>query len=307
MSGRVDFDLLVNKALQNTELSAMRPVVEKELLHYDVLFCLDKAGLLDGLVFQGGTSLRLCYNSNRFSEDLDFAGGKAFCSAQLQMMKSCIEEYIGTRYGFAISVKAPEELRQLPDYDKINVDRWQLTIETSPKNANIARQRIKIEIANVDAYSRNTLPLGRNYFVLPDGYSDTLIYVETLEEVMADKLVAFPATQTHVRYRDMWDLVWLYQQGARVNMSLINSKITDYRIEHYADKVRQKIDALEEIMRSGVFHNEMKRFIPSDVFDRTLGTQKFGDYFLATLQNLLNDVHRQTDIKAGKDPAEFLM
>ncbi|MDP9707064.1 MULTISPECIES: hypothetical protein [Rahnella] len=35
-------------------------------------------------------------------------------------------------FDFAISVKAPEELRQLPDYDQINIDRWQITIETSP-------------------------------------------------------------------------------------------------------------------------------------------------------------------------------
>ncbi|HET6629122.1 MAG TPA: nucleotidyl transferase AbiEii/AbiGii toxin family protein, partial [Woeseiaceae bacterium] len=46
-----------------------RPVVEKELLHYDILFALDTEGLLDPLTFQGGTSLRLCYGAQRFSED----------------------------------------------------------------------------------------------------------------------------------------------------------------------------------------------------------------------------------------------
>lgn len=307
MSEKVDFDLLVNRALQSEGLAAMRPVIEKELLHYDVLFCLDKAGLLDGLVFQGGTSLRLCYNSNRFSEDLDFAGGRTFCSAQLMAMKSCIEEYIGARYGFAISVKAPDELRQLPDYDQINVDRWQITIETSPRQSNIARQRIKIEIANVEAYTRNTLALGRNYFVLPDGYSDTLLYVETLEEVLADKLVAFPATQTYIRYRDMWDLVWLYQQGARINMPLLFSKLADYRVENYADKVREKRDALEGIMQKGVFHNEMKRFIPTDVYERTLSTEKFNGYFLTTLRGVLNDVLSGMEVKAEDHSSAFLM
>ena len=307
MSEKVDFDSLVNRALQNTELATMRPGVEKELLHYDVLFCLDKAGLLDGLVFQGGTSLRLCYNSNRFSEDLDFAGGKVFCSAQLMAMKSCIEEYIGTRYGFAISVKAPEELRQLPDYDQINLDRWQITIETSPQQSHIARQRIKIEIANIEAYTRNTLPLGRNYFVLPDGYNDTLIYVETLEEVMADKLVAFPATQTHIRYRDMWDLVWLYQQGARINRLLLLNKIADYRVENYADKTREKLKSLDEIMRNGVFHNEMRRFIPADIFERTLKSKKFNGYFLTTLSSILKEALSNLEVRNEQDTEAFLM
>ncbi|WP_254693758.1 nucleotidyl transferase AbiEii/AbiGii toxin family protein [Shewanella sp. MEBiC00475] len=44
---------------------------------------IEKGGLLDKLTFQGGTSLRLCYGGNRFSEDLDFAGGKDFSSAML--------------------------------------------------------------------------------------------------------------------------------------------------------------------------------------------------------------------------------
>jgi len=210
-------------------------------------------------------------------------------------------------FGCAISVKAPEELRQLPDYDQINIDRWQITIETSPQQSHIARQRIKIEIANIEAYTRNTLPLGRNYFVLPDGYNDTLIYVETLEEVMADKLVAFPATQTHIRYRDMWDLVWLYQQGARINRSLLLNKIADYRVENYADKTREKLKSLDEIMRNGVFHNEMRRFIPADIFERTLKSKKFNGYFLTTLSSILKEALSNLEVRNEQDTEAFLM
>jgi len=66
----------------------MRPIIEKELQHYDFLFCLDQAGLLDTRVFQGGTSLRLCYGGSRFSEDLDFADGKEFTSARLMITQT---------------------------------------------------------------------------------------------------------------------------------------------------------------------------------------------------------------------------
>lgn len=71
-----DFDALVELAIAQSGTQNMRPVIEKELLHYDILFALDEAKLLDKLVFQGGTSLRLCRGANRYSEDLDFAGGK---------------------------------------------------------------------------------------------------------------------------------------------------------------------------------------------------------------------------------------
>ena len=74
----VNFQHLVDQAMNSSDRAGLRPVIEKELLHYDILFALDHAGLLQGLTFQGGTSLRLCYGSSRFSEDLDFAGGVDF-------------------------------------------------------------------------------------------------------------------------------------------------------------------------------------------------------------------------------------
>ena len=66
------FDVLVDEALKNQqELAPLRVVVEKELLHHDILRVLSTAGLLTQLTFIGGTCLRACYGSNRLSEDLD--------------------------------------------------------------------------------------------------------------------------------------------------------------------------------------------------------------------------------------------
>ena len=70
------FDQLVEDAIKNTrDLAPLRVVVEKELLHHDILRILSEAGLLSQLTFIGGTCLRACYGSNRLSEDLDFTGG----------------------------------------------------------------------------------------------------------------------------------------------------------------------------------------------------------------------------------------
>ncbi|WP_208324605.1 nucleotidyl transferase AbiEii/AbiGii toxin family protein [Modicisalibacter xianhensis] len=44
---------------------------------------MDHEGLLDSLTFQGGTFLRLCQSSLRFSEDLDFAGDWDFRSEEV--------------------------------------------------------------------------------------------------------------------------------------------------------------------------------------------------------------------------------
>ena len=102
---KINLGKLVDLGMKMDGQMHMRPVIEKELLHYDILFALDKEKLLDKLIFQGGTSLRLCYGAIRFSEDLDFVGGRNFTTGYLMEMKSCIEHYIGSRYGLDIVVK----------------------------------------------------------------------------------------------------------------------------------------------------------------------------------------------------------
>ena len=52
---------------QEQNSSGMIMTIEKELLHYEILNAMDEGGLLDRLVFQGGTSLRLCYGAERYS------------------------------------------------------------------------------------------------------------------------------------------------------------------------------------------------------------------------------------------------
>ncbi len=288
-----DFNVLVAKAMQQTEVAAMRPVIEKELLHYDILYCLDQAGLLNELVFQGGTSLRLCHGGNRFSEDLDFAGGVDFSSAKLAEMKTCIEDYIGKRYGLEVTVKEPASLKQEKEYAELRIDKWQINITTAPGQRAMPKQKIKLEVANVPAYTKEALPLRNNYDFLPDGYEDTLVFTETLDEVMADKLISLPATQRYIRHRDLWDLVWLQQQNARLNPELIRLKRADYKIPDYQQLLERRIASLDEIVASAAFHNEMRRFLPSNVYDRTLGQDKFKSFMLSSLKKMLTELHTQ--------------
>ena len=132
----------------------MRQVVEKELLHYDILFCLEQQRLLDQLTFQGGTALRLCHGSPRFSEDLDFAGGTDFTSQDLQQIRDCIEEYIQPRYGMEVEVKEPRDLHENLISVGLNISKWQVSITTAPERRDLPRQRIKIEVAGIPAWTR---------------------------------------------------------------------------------------------------------------------------------------------------------
>lgn len=295
-----DFNQLVDLAMALPGRATMKPVVEKEILHYDIFYALDNAGLLKDLVFQGGTSLRLCRGSNRFSEDLDFAGGKDFTSQKMLAIKSCIEKHIGERYGLLVEVKEPKEMAELPDYEGVKVDKWQVSVETAPQQRNLPRQRIKLEIANIPAYTRELMPLKLNYdFLL--GYGSVLVNTETLDEIMADKLVAFPASVKNIRYRDIWDLAWLDQKGAKLVPSLVEQKVRDYRIEGFAQLLDDAIERLPALVAGNPFTDQMRRFIDSETISSTLDKPGFSDYLTKTVGGLL--VNLAAHIKGAPDAA----
>ncbi|WP_110648249.1 nucleotidyl transferase AbiEii/AbiGii toxin family protein [Salinicola peritrichatus] len=301
-----DFAALVDRAMEDPNRRAMRPVVEKELLHFDILFALDRERLLEGLTFQGGTSLRLCYGAPRFSEDLDFVGGTEFTRQDVSRIKTCIEDYVSRRYRPEVTVKQPKTLREDPRYAEVKVDKWQIAVTTAPARRDLAKQKIKLEIANIPAYTRQANGLQLHYPFLPDGYTDLLILTETLDEIMADKLVSLVNTQRYVRNRDIWDLQWLKQQGAQPDVELVRKKLSDYRITDYTVKARRLIEHLSGIIQGAEFQQEMQRFLPADVLDRTLNNPKFADYLTRELKRTFTQI---VDALEGQKPAgpEFVL
>ncbi len=187
------------------------------------------------------------------------------------------------------------------------VAKWQVSIQTAPRRCVIPRQRIKVEVAGIPASTRTLKSLARNYRFLPDGYSDVLISVESLDEIMADKLVSLPSCARYVRHRDIWDLRWLKQQGAEIDLAMVIDKVRDYGEAAYLDKLRSMIGRLDEIVRGAAFKNEMTRFIPRDVQARTLDRAGF-DAFLATeVKELLKATQRALEHPAGTAEDTFRM
>ena len=289
-----DFKLYVEKAMADSEMAAMRPVVEKELLHYEIFNALDEDGLLKNLVFQGGTSLRLCRGSERFSEDLDFVGGKDFSSASMEKVKDCIVKHIGERFGLKVTVKEPKPVEEGA---LVKVNKWVVSIETNPGSSDIPRQKIKIDIANIPAYTREAIPLRLNYTVL-EGMRSPIVITETIDEILADKLVALPtsiakfvngdlvSTPAKIRHRDIWDIAWLMGQGANLRLDLIQKKMVDYGIEHYNLLLNNAIQTIQSIALGADFKEQMQRFITKSSHDRAFGTPGYNEFLAGEVSKL---------------------
>lgn len=191
--------------------------------------------------------------------------------------------------------------------DSVSILKWQISITTAPQRKDIPRQRIKLEVANIESYSRQLRALEQNYEFLPDGYMDTLIQTQTLEETMADKLVAFVNSQRYIRHRDIWDLRWLSQKGARPNLDMVNKKIDDYQAQNYLKNLIYTQENLLAIIESKSFQDEMRRFIPLNVQNRTLNKEGFSQFLSDSVLELFNEVKNGLLKKEDKSTSYFKM
>ena len=273
------FDELVNEALKtNQALSPLRIVVEKEMLHHDILREMAEAGLLKNLTFMGGTCLRACYGSNRLSEDLDFTGGADFKREQLQALGDVLVSHLQTKYGLSISVSEPHR-------ETGNVDTWKLKVITQPEQPNMPMQRINIDICAIPSYEPKPMLL-RNHYGVDMGTAGLILQVESREEILANKLVALALRPNRMKNRDLWDIAWLKQQAINLPLPLVVKKIADHKqtTSEFIDKLEARITQLENDDSLAVsFEQEMRRFLPPDIAKRTVENEQFWEYLCATV------------------------
>ena len=282
------FDQLVTEALKNQPtLSPLRIVVEKELLHHDILRVLSRNNLLANLTFIGGTCLRSCYGGIRLSEDLDFTGGSDFTRESLSIMGDVLIENLHSKYGLTVKVSEPE-------IDKNNVDTWKIKIETRPQHKHSAAQRINIDICAVPSYEKRPMMLLNPYGV-DIGTSGLVIQVQSREEIYADKLVAFALRPNRIKYRDLWDIIWLHQQGLKPRIELIPHKLKDrhYTRDYFLSLFDDRKKLLTENKNiSSEFTKEMRRFLSTEQINQTLEKDDLWPFITYLIEDFSNKIHK---------------
>ncbi len=272
-------DQLVDEALRSRgDLTTLRPVVEKELLHHDILREMSEAGLLAGLTFIGGTCLRACYGSARLSEDLDFTGGREFKRSTLAKLGAVLIERLQTRYGLAVSVSEPIKTGG-------KVSTWKLTLETRGDKKHLPAQRIHLDICAISSHDPHPMML-RNLYGIDLGTSGLILQAQSREEILADKIIALAFRDNRVKNRDLWDIAWLVQQGVALPAHLIPLKIQDHHRTdvEFRRLIVERLKALKEqpTMRSD-FIAEMRRFLPAATVRGTLENVGYWDFLIQTL------------------------
>ena len=132
----------------------------KEAIHLHLLSALSESGVLQHVIFQGGTALRLCYRGERYSEDLDFVCGKAGAYLKDIEFDALVDKALETTKrtlqrdfdidAAQIVLKRPAQ-PELLEGSHINVAIWQIVVPIDP-TPKTPKSRIKIEFANVPSY-----------------------------------------------------------------------------------------------------------------------------------------------------------
>lgn len=267
-------DQLVKHALDsNPDFVGMDDIVEKEILHHELLYVLHKEGFLAKLTFIGGTALRLCYESNRLSEDLDFAGGSQFERSDFVGLADHLQAHLRETLQTEVSVREPV-------LDKSDTSTWKITIDKYPNNKAKVSQKMHIDICSYPAIAPTHRPVVDHYS-MSSKIAGTPLKVESRNEILADKMIAFAYRHRRIKPRDVWDIVWLHQQSSKLDMTMLKKKLAlrnKQQKEFIAllNKLAMLINT--DLNTREDFYQEMRRFVPPNVGERTLDNDAFWPY-----------------------------
>jgi predicted nucleotidyltransferase component of viral defense system len=254
------------------ELAAVQAVVEKEVLHHDILREMSGAGLLAGLTFIGGTCLRACYGSSRLSEDLDFTGGADFRRESLVNLAALLVERLQARYGLKVTVSEPVK-------ETLGVDTWKLSVITQPERPHLPAQRIHLDICAIPSRDRRPMML-RNLYGVDLGTSGLILQAQSREEILADKVLALAFRRNRIKNRDLWDIGWLKQQGIELPLALVPAKLTDHRrtAAEFRSQLGARLGTLSTAAVRREFIQEMQRFLPAAVVRETVEQPAYWEF-----------------------------
>jgi predicted nucleotidyltransferase component of viral defense system len=189
----------------------------KEIAQEIALMALSRAHFFDQAAFQGGTCLRILYNLERFSEDLDFILEKPNENFDWEIyIKNMQEEF--NAYGYTLEIKNKTKLDKSVKMAFLKTNSIGGLLIIKDQSTNLKKLQIKLEIDT-------NPPEGSNYelkfldFPLP--YS---IRTQDLSSLFASKCHAL-LCRKYIKGRDWYDFNWYVTRKTSINFTLLQHAI----------------------------------------------------------------------------------
>jgi len=200
----------------------------------------------DRLSFVGGTSLRLLYHLPRFSEDLDFYNRGVADNDVIKLVRQVASRFEAEN----IPVELFEKITQGKTYFELRFPELllELGISTNPRE----KLMIKIDYGRQWKGQSVRAVLMRKMGVLQS------VVTNTQDQLLVEKLAAYVGRKT-VQPRDMYDVVWLYGQGAKLDLQFIKANKIDNLIDSALSRLAEESVSSETKRKLAPF-----LFVPGD-------------------------------------------
>lgn len=200
----------------------------KEIVQEIALLGLWRAKFFEKAAFYGGTALRILYQLDRFSEDLDFSLLTPDPSFDLKNYEKAVKDELGS-FGFHVSVqkKLKTSLSAVDSaFIKLNTIQHLLLIglpqDISKKMHQDEVMTIRFEIDTEPPQDGGVTE--SRYLLLPIPFS---VKSFRIEDLFAGKAHAALAREWkgRVKGRDWYDLVWFISRGIRLNLNYLEQRL----------------------------------------------------------------------------------
>ena len=237
--------MLTNYEIKNTndEINAL-----KEIIQEIIISGLSRGGFFNEAAFYGGTALRIFYNLDRFSEDLDFALLSPNNDFELSKYFNFIDKELKA---FGLNLEINSKQKSVETNIKSAIVKGN-TVEhilkffpnESEHKYNQILKDIKIKF-EVDINPPSGATYEEKYKLLPAPHQVKLYDIESL---FAGKIhaVLCRGWKNRVKGRDLYDLVFFISRNTKINMTLLKNKLLE---SNYIDKNEKfNIDTLKQLL-----------------------------------------------------------
>jgi hypothetical protein len=111
-----------------------------------------------------------------------------------------------------------------------------------------------------------------------------ILFAESLEELLTDKIVALALRPGRVKNRDLWDIFWLNRKNVTVPADLLKQKIADRKLslKAFSERHAARLQELRGGQKDFLF--EMRRFLKPSAFSEDFTSPHWWEYLQTILE-----------------------
>ena len=252
---------------------------KREIMQEVALAGLSRGGFFNEATFYGGTALRIFYNLDRYSEDLDFSLNYKDDNFSLEKYFDYIkEEFALLNLEVSISIKKKRLATQVESAFLKESTVWGLIKldEQSQKATNFPISKIKIEVDKTPSinFQKENLVLSRPYSFYVTCMKPSSLFSGKMHAVL------FRSWGSRVKGRDWYDMEWYISRNIPMNLEEFNDRALNsshlnepVSKEEFKMLLSNRIDQLDIMMAK----NDISVFIANDQKLKIWSKQYFHD------------------------------